>query len=292
MKKFFKKTVAIILSTALVLTANIPAFAMENNSDVYQNTKTYNTVEEIAELYNTNPQAKTFLDNIQNSNSDSELIGVKVQDVFVAETYDENGTVLDSRLLTNSEVKNLENGVSPAISWIDGSGQDYYKLSITLAAYDDGNYYRLYGGSSWSGYASSGNGEQNPSSNDDFIAVSWGGDLPCVSKTAYGVYSDNSSINLPRCLSNPTQGYIWQFAELSNGKYAKDVQANVTLEKSSNTTAETGAILTYIHTYGDTEITISGFTILNNIPVPMVTLSQNSDAWKTEVSVAGLLYEK
>ena len=93
-------------------------------------------------------------------------------------------------------------------------------------------------------------------------------------------------------MSNPTQGYIWQFAELSNGKYAKDVQANVTLEKSSNTTAETGAILTYIHTYGDTEITISGFTILNNIPVPMVTLSQNSDAWKTEVSVAGLLYEK
>ena len=79
--------------------------------------------------------------------------------------------------------------------------------------------------------------------------------------------------------------------ELKNGKYAKDVQVNITLKKPAVLNGEeTGAALTYVHTYKDTTVTFMGYEMVGKIPVPLFRFGSSTAAWKDTISITGLLY--
>lgn len=244
----------------------------------------------------TNQYVHDLLVAAEADNPNQKLVGVQVKEIYVAEKYAEDGSVLESRTLTEEEVKALENGAATASSWIDGIEGEVGKVWYTLAAYDDGTYYRLYGSVSWTGYASLGDKAENPAAGNDFITVSWGGDstllCPTNGKTIYGVYSDNTNIAFnANTIADSVKGFGWEFSELKNGKYAKDVQVNITLKKPAVLNGEeTGAALTYVHTYKDTTVTFMGYEMVGKIPVPLFRFGSSTAAWKDTISITGLLY--
>lgn len=301
MRKGLKKLVAIVLTATMLMSIGMPAFAQETLSDeVYGKVTYYKTEEEVKELCQNNQHVQELLAAAEAENPNQKLVGVQVKEIYVTEKYAEDGSVLESRTLTEEEVKALENGAAVASSWIDGIEGEVGKVWYTLVAYDDGTYYRLYGSVNWTGYASLGDKAENPATGNDFITVSWGGNstlrCPTNGRTIYGVYSDNTNIVFnSNTIAHSAKGFGWEFSELKNGKYAKDIQVNITLEKPTSLSGlETGAALTYVHTYKDTAINFMGFETVTvqgiTIPIPLFQFGSSTAAWKDTISITGLLY--
>lgn len=209
------------------------------------------------------------------------------------ESYDENGIVTECNFLTNKEV---EEAINP-LSGQSFVGDDYTtrgKLTITLAVYKDGDYYRLMGGSSWSGRDNS-NPEGSPAAGRDYIAISWGGggNLQClVAPQMYGSYSDNSSIVFSNTFRNESTGYCWDFYEEQGGKYAKDMHVYASVKKinTENLGEETSAKLTYIHSYNTSNLSINGFYIGSRFVAPSLVISGSSDCVRSEIDVPNITY--
>lgn len=295
MKKLTKKVVSTILIVAMAMSVGMPAFANDENVKPYESVKYYKTEEAITQLRSENDKVNNLLMAIESTEQNLKLIGVQVKEVYVLETKDEQGEIVESRVLNELEVQKLENTPELAISWIDGAGKDLEKLSFTLAAYDDEEYYRLYGSAGWTGYSALGDGEENPAKNNDFIAITWGGDntlkCPTNGKSIYGIYSDDTNIAFNSSKADSYKGMCWEFSELKNNKYAEDIHVNITLEKAANPqNLETAANLIYVHTFKEAAISITGFVEIQEIPVPIISCSASNVYWEDSVAISGLIY--
>lgn len=197
MKYVLKKASAIGLLLAMALCIGTPAFAGNDaENETYAEVSYYSSENEIDILRESNTQVNDFFLQLEDANPNLELVGVVVKSMYMEESYDENGIVTECNFLTNKEV---EEAINP-LSGQSFVGDDYTtrgKLTITLAVYKDGDYYRLMGGSSWSGRDNS-NPEGSPAAGRDYIAISWGGggNLQClVAPQMYGSYSgDRKSV--------------------------------------------------------------------------------------------------
>lgn len=284
-----KKTISTLLIISLLFGNSIPISAAETSSEKdYYSEITYYTGEE---LENITP--------FSIDDSTVELVAAVEQTVFVSETKNDNGEVIDSHLMNEEEVKEyraLLNSPTTCDSTYLGSDNDSKgELTISLQVFRDENKeFRAYGKASWTYGIYDGNTSTTPAVGDDFIALTWGGNgnLVQTSKSINGTYQySGNNISFSRAESNSYQGYCWQFAEKSGAYFMNNLNCYVELGRVNSTLQgkETAIRLTYIHTYQSTTGTVS-FSPSSAGIATSVELSSTPSSWQIEVDIPGINY--
>ena len=236
------------------------------------------------------------------------VMGV-AKSVWVMEEVDEDGSVVDSQLLTKDEMDDY--GISTMsvsnkftqenlFGGGDGStkiGSDKltnYKLTIELTVryYSSSDTYNVIGNANW--ISPDNNVISSPENTAlDFIGITWGGNgaLKAKEKGISGQYGDRKNIVFTRKNSDSYAGYVWQFFEQSDtGSNMTFATANVILEKTANSNGgETNTKFTYIHTYEK----ISASTTIEAGTSGLagsVTVNTTDRTWQVEIDVPEITY--
>lgn len=117
--------------------------------------------------------------------------------------------------------------------------------------------------------------------------------LVAKSQSISGNYYNDEAVSFSRKTSDAYVGYVWQFNEKSGylGKEMELATAKVDLAKvGTSENMETNVKMTYIHTYGVVDASIS-FTITGpNSVAPSLTISESKNQWQIEIDVPGIKY--
>jgi len=222
-----------------------------------------------------------------NSKLNNIFKGVDVtKEVYVYEKFNKDGEITESRLMTNSEVDQLNK--SSLIRDDESKG----KLEITLFVLDDGNSkYKFIGRGHWTGENLI--GKDSPAAGDDFLGLTWGGDGNAFknnNKISEGKYVNGNNMAMSRSESDSYRGYVWQFQEDTATSYMDYAHGEVhVIPAGQIDNEETNVQLTYIHTYQNLVGTISIGASSDGL-APSISLSTVSSQWQIEVDIPGLIY--
>ena len=204
----FKKALSVILAATLCMGCMmVNAISVEKpaTEEPYYSETVYYTGEDLSKVK-----------AVKSENPGESLVGVIEKTVYVSETTDKTGNVVDSHLMTKSEVEEYREGLSN-ITPRDSTliGQDNTKeeaLTISLSVFrQSDNTYKAYGSAKWA--SSGGSTEGKPAVGKDYIAITWGGggDLVQKSKQIAGTYYNGKSVTFSQAKADSYKGYCWQF---------------------------------------------------------------------------------
>lgn len=300
-----KKVLSILLAVIMLLSMSTTAFAADvstaANSADYYNETVYISAEDMIVPYS----AKEL----------GTPIGQVMQTVYVKETFNDDGTLLESRLMNKQEVdaykaeiagrlqsgelvQESSNGVR-SFPADDNTSQG--ELTITLTVYDRGNnVYSGWADAQWTnGIWILPDGEERPSNGKDYLAITWGGNgqFKQQSKSISGSYQyDQGAISFSQAQANSYAGYCWQFDETTwsilTRYYADSIGAHIVIGKTYTTlkNKETAMRLTYIHTYDKLSGTIDFSIDTSGEAAAGVSLTTVEDQWQIQVDISGLIY--
>ena len=315
-----------MISMNVGLTENIDTYTIFSDEEYYSETTYYlNELVYNEHLQKRNsiakPQAKiaqtSLMSEELDEQTDDEFVVATIKKVWVSETVDENGEVADNHLLTKSEIEQLEASslinadsniitasatVVPPIAnqnvYIGGDSTSMYHLDINMTVYRNSstNKYKVSGYAYWDAilvWAWQTN-EAAEEYYHDYMGITWGGEgLYGSDFSISGEYHNNKAVSFSRKTSDSYAGYVWQFKEKSGwlGKEMKEARANVTLEKQGTKQGKyTCAKLTYIHTYGKTNSSLSISADTNPSLAASVAFSTSDKSWQVEISVGNIEY--
>lgn len=299
-----KKLFSLFLMFAVVLQCSITAFAADTqNALPYEQycDKTTQVGNSALSVIN-DQRISNYYEGIQVATG-FEPVSATRQTVYVIDTLDSAGNVVESRLMTNQEVSEynarLSAGQTRANTWVGEDGEDHQggKLSIYLVVYKDSsrNYY-AYGTADWENGVYHG-GVNGPSAGYDFIALTWGGggelkNSSSSDRSISGEYQyDQGAISFSRAQSDTYCGYCWQFDDTKGAYFADyiDCYAKLSQTYSGYLGKETNIRLTYIHTYQAAVGTIS-FEGGSSGAAAGVSLSSCDKQWQLEIDVPSIFY--
>ena len=167
---------------------NTSAYAFTEKNDVYEKI-TYHNAEDLGKI------ASNY--GVMLKNNEKYVKGV-TKEVYVYEKFNKDGEITESRLMTNSEVDQLNK--SSLIRDDESKG----KLEITLFVLDDGNSkYKFIGRGHWTGENLI--GKDSPAAGDDFLGLTWGGDGNAFknnNKISEGKYVNGNNMAMSRSESD------------------------------------------------------------------------------------------
>ena len=234
-----KKLFSLFLMFAVVLQCSITAFAADTqNALPYEQycDKTTQVGNSALSVIN-DQRISNYYEGIQVATG-FEPVSATRQTVYVIDTLDSAGNVVESRLMTNQEVSEynarLSAGQTRANTWVGEDGEDHQggKLSIYLVVYKDSsrNYY-AYGTADWENGVYHG-GVNGPSAGYDFIALTWGGggelkNSSSSDRSISGEYQyDQGAISFSRAQSDTYCGYCWQFDDTKGAYFADYIDSS------------------------------------------------------------------
>lgn len=299
-----KNLLSFFFVCTVLLQSSVTALASDTHNNL-QNTlycdKVTQTGNSIASIFN-NQQIFNYFESIQDTTGFQPVSATR-QTVYIIETLDYSGNVVESRLMTNQEVNEYNArvyaGQLTGNTWVGEDSEEHQggKLSIYLVVYKDNNKnYYAYGTADWENGIYFG-GENGPSEGYDFIALTWGGDgelkLASSSELSFsGRYQYNQGeIEASRANSDSYSGYCWQFNEKKGNYFADYIDCSVKLTKTYSTSRgrETNILLTYIHTYEDAQGSIS-FDAGTSGAAAGVSIANVDRQWQISVEVPGIDY--
>lgn len=312
---------AITLSLTLIGTkANADTYTVYDDGEYYSETTYYLTEsaynkslkETKADTADTKSVTKSA---VSSKDDDSDFVIAATKKVGVYEAADENGNIIESRLLKKSEIEKLNNipessnGIAP-FSYrpldkfpdenkldSDGYSFNYLYIQLKVSYGNESGQYVIRGFASWE-QKLVGVWESNKAAEEsylDFLGISWGGNgnLTAIDKSISGKYYNDNDITYGRTIDEVNCGYVWEFYEKSGflGKEMAHTTAYVTIDnKGIFHNRTTNARLTYIHTYGK----IGGelkLTASNDDSIAAeLTLSETKSSWETIINIPNILY--
>ena len=299
-----KRMLSILLSTVIVFSMSIPVLAEEMPTT------------DISEEYYTETEYISYKDMYTPYSEElGEPIGQVIQTVYVKETFDDNGMILESRLMNKQEADEYKAEVAERLrsgeqvrvapngmqSFPASDSTSQGELTITLTVYKFGaTGYKGLAKAQWtSGVWILPDGEERPSVGKDYLAITWGGngEIKQKSKSISGSYQfDQGDISFSQARSDSYAGYCWQFDEskwvLPARYYTDSINANVVVDKTytAKKDKETTMKLTYIHTFDKVNGTIKFSIDSSGVDAADVTLSTVKDQWQIQVDIPGLVY--
>ena len=301
-----KKTIlSLCLVFVFVMQCSVVAFASENTTNPAQGYYSEQEAQRGDSALSVIDDAETAhrYANIQAQNA-YDIVSATKQTVYVIDSFDDNGVLSESRLMTPREVSHYKSimAANPSLkgnTWVGEDEEEHQggKLSIYLVVYKDTsrNYY-AYGTANWENGIYSG-GVNGPSSGYDFLAITWGGggelkNSSSSDRSISGIYQYNQgNISFSRAQSDTYCGYCWQFNETKGAYFADYIDCYAKLKKTYTTYRgkETNIRLTYIHTYQEAVGTIS-FEGGTSGAAAGVSLSSCNKQWQIEIDVPGIYY--
>lgn len=345
-KTLKRVSIAALTATAVTLSILLPysinkskdIYTLCEDGDYYSETTYYSKESDYKDYINTKTDgvvtktktAKTTTDANLQETDNSEFVVAAVKSVWVAETKDENGKILENRLLNKAEIEKYNKSISndgvnllssgtvidpepddtittsPTIVppdpnvFLGSDSTEMYLLDIDMNVYHntETNEYKITGNAYWEAKLVWASDSYKAAEEYilDYMGITWGGEgLRGNTPIMNGVYHDNTTVNTSRKASNAYAGYIWQFHEKSGwmGKEMKKGTAQVKLSKDGEIQNNyTCAKLTYIHTYQEETISSTiGITVAENPSLAAsITSSVSKCSWQLEISVGGIIY--
>lgn len=253
-----------------------------------------------------------------------EFVSATVQNVWVDETIDSEGRVVDSKLMTKAEIDAYNqistqkqstttvsnNSVNTYSSSADELGRDEtskYRLTIQLIAlYDDtNNVYYAVGYATWkSELVWFWQGEEAAEEGyPDLMSITWGGSktIEATSYSISGYYYNDNPVTFTKLKSDSYEGYVWEFHEKTGflGKEMENALAAILLSPTENIGKSTNIKLTYVHTYDETDITEADISfevgynsnnVLDASAAVQLKLETTTNTWSIEIDVPGIVY--
>lgn len=316
----------LILSVITLLSCFIPIIAKSSTrsqstytittNDGYYAETTYFLTEQAYNNYKNSNESHTYSSrqandtvintkNIYAKNEESEFVIAAVQTVCVYEQSDDDGNITESRLLTSEEKESFETSSNTVSTYavtsetIGSKKESLYYLNINMTVeYNLNNkQYTITGMASWADKLVWAWESYKAAEEDyfDYIGITWGGDRTFVStsQSISGNYYNGNAVNFTRRTSDSYVGYVWQFNEKSGylGKEMEFAMAKINIANIDTfKNKETNAKMTYIHTYGKINGTVSFNYNSNNNAAAGVTLSETEKQWQIEIDVPGIAY--
>lgn len=300
-----KRMLSALLSAVIAFSMSVPAFAEDTPMTDIQN-EYYSETEYIAAEDMRTPYSSEEL---------GEPIGQVIQTVYVRETFDDNGMILESRLMNKQEADDYKAEVAQRLrsgeqvrvapngmrSFPADDSTSEGELTITLTVSKSGSTgYKGKAEVQWTnGIWILPDGEERPSVGKDYLAITWGGkgELKQKSKSISGSYQFNQGdISFSQAKADSYAGYCWQFDEskwvLLTRYYTDSISANVVIDKTydAKRDKETTMKLTYIHTFDKLSGSIEFSADSTGKAAAGVTLSTVKDQWQIQVDISGLVY--
>lgn len=296
-----KKLFATTLLISLILPATAFAAQETKPTDIYCKTTVYHAEQlKDSAVFNNEPLLQN-IEYVKNSTDELNLVKTVQKEYYVSETYSLDGKVLDSHLMTNEEVANLDNEIQPC-TVLGDEEQTKGKLTFTASLYDDdSNNYYIYATADWeNGSWVITDGEEFPAAGKDYIGISWGGGdfFKKTDSNFSGTYQvDGSSISYLTPVNNSYQGICWSFNERKDaGNYRYFADIVYTRAKISPVPVNIGdqsgtatALVKYIHTYDDNNVNIT-FAPSSNGSTVGIDYSGTTNAWAIETDFRELQY--
>ena len=326
---------ALIFGTVAALAAIKPepdSYTVYADDGYYSETTYYLTEEAYNEHSAENAPATTqtrstkqAMSSSQTENDDEQFVVAAEKTVWVEEISDENGALLESKLLSKQEIQDIKyfydknktetvkeetpKIIKPVKAGINtlpeeeigSENQSYYNFTMTaIVRYN--NLLNLYYATTTFSWQDTFTfifdiSKQAETQFRDCVAITWGGDENFVAQEhrIQGTYYDNSAMEYIQCDAEPTLGYAWEFHEQKNvfegNKELKEGIASVTLKKKSSDYKNKQARVkfTYLHTYGALfgEIKVG---IDKNGLEGALTITGSEDYWNMEIAIYGLNY--
>lgn len=322
---FFMIIVSGIISSHKTANANADAdadtYTVYDEDDYYSETTYYlkeeaykNHLQEASEnlqLYSNQLAVNTSVYNALN-NTAEEFVIAATKGVWVSATADENGNIIEERLLKKAEVENIQsinsiqtnNNAQSEINLISNNqvGSDketMYYLEIKMTVYYNTltGQYLVESNASWAAVLVWAWDTDKAAEEfyKDYIGITWGGagTLQATNQTITGTYYNGKAVTFSRMISDSYAGYVWQFNEKSGylGKEMKNATANISLKKQgSNMGKKTNVKMTYIHTYGKINGSLTLGINSNGEAAASLTLSETTKQWQIEIDVPNLDY--
>ncbi len=269
-----KNIVATLLICSLI--SPIAAYASIDDCasiDIYCNEKNYQ-LEENLDVLNDLHSAELIKEDILTSMKENpDLIPVEVvqKEFYLSETYADDGTIVDSHLMTEGEVNELKNNIVPYAGTTDSTTRGKLYFTGTLYQNSSTGGYNLSFRAEWEKgtWIILVDSPDNPSAGNDFIAVDWEGDgkaFKIASSSISGTYQvDGKAVGINQSYKSSYYGIGWDFAERKNssdGKYryfVDTITGNVNLDKVNSGTQgkSAGLNLIYYHTYSDLDYSLT-----------------------------------
>ncbi len=301
LKRFLALTLIILIFTTVEMVTYASEIPAIDDSGEYYSKTVYIAPEDMIVPFSVEEQGKP--------------IGQVIKTVYVKERFNEDGILLESRLMNKAEVDAYKEAVeercqrSEQIQTFSSKsseliGEDYTtegELTITFTVYDLGdNEYRGCANAQWTnGIWILPDGEKRPGNGKDYLAITWGGngELKRKSKSISGNYQfDQGKISFSQAKSDTYAGYCWQFNETKWKSliryYADSIDADVTIKKTYKTqkNKETSMKMTYIHTFDKLSGTVKFEVDKSGAASAGVTLTTVEDQWTVEVDIPGVMY--
>lgn len=240
--------------------------------------------------------------SVNTSDEDIEFVLGAVQTVCVYEQVGTDGNITESRLLTSPEIdgildESISGGFENDTIGVDAESFYYLNISMSVVYNNSSKQYSITGTASWKEEVVSALDSYKAAEEWDFdyIGFTWGGDKALIAKSQEisGNYYNDQKVSFARKTSDAYVGYVWQFKEKSGflGKEMELATAKVDLAKvGTSENKETNVKMTYIHTYGAVDGSVS-FNITENKKIaPSLTLSKTQKQWQIEIDITGIKY--
>lgn len=290
MKKI-KNIFCIILSVMMILSLNLNAFALDNNSNNFaENNNVYYEIQEL-DQNDLDPIVGFFNEEENTFTKDSKNNKVEINSILykrvIKKMYIEKQNNGTEKRLTNNDIdlinkfkliNNLNNSsiIPLGNTFYDGDTKDIYELTISMDVYEldkPGSVgYKVIGVAQWQGppspFVSS---EKEVSNGNDCMSFSWGGEydyeIGSFNRTyiAGDTYKVNKGI-VHDVEGNPNLSRGWAFPEFIQEQlspsavanyYLAEAKAVIALYKPSFSTGTTKLYLRYCHTYSDVDYSFS-----------------------------------
>lgn len=279
-------------------------YSIVSNDEYYAETTYFLTENAYQTSFINTALAKTNSTQVtkSQSNDKDEFVLAISKKVCVYEQTDALCDVVESRLLTKDEITkySTNKSVNVCSSSNDDIGSDteyMYYLTINMAlTYNSSTMqYKITGTATWDDVLVWA-WENNKAAEEffhDYIGITWGGNdtLISSSQSISGIYYGGNAVSFSKKTSNASAGYVWQFKEKSGylGKEMKIATANVQIAKvGALENKQTSARMTYIHTYGTINGSVSINVNSNATIAAGVTLSGTQKQWQVEIDVHGI----
>lgn len=293
---------ALSLSLA-VKSAGADTYTVYADEDYYSESTYFTTESSFNSYLQASSCTAVFSEATETLSNDIEFASAVAQSMWVYETEDESGLVKESRLLSKAEVDEIGNDnasinlLSSSETEIGSDTESYYKLTIVLEVTHNltGGYYSVVGTATWAKILSASTKKSAEENFLDYIGLTWGGNgaFKASSYSASGKYYNGKTATMTRSISDAYSGYVWQFYEKSGylGKELENatVQANISLIGAEQG-KETNAKLTYIHTYGTTDSSVSISLSSNGGLAAGLSFSSSIKSWQIQIDVSGIPY--
>lgn len=259
-----RKIIAFVLISSLLM----PGVAMaetENRNDIVYCETTVITQDELTAPTTTDKKLMQNIMKVQEESPDLNLVKVVQKEVYLSETYDKDGTVLDSHFMTQKEVENFQK--NPQSRTILGDQTEVAgKLTFTATLYDDAsNNYYAYATADWeNGSWIITDGYDFPAAGKDHIVIAWGGNFKRANYQSSGTYQvDGDDIIITTGVNDASRGICWCFDERKtvgyNNYFADEIQTSVKITpKTATNNGRTANIqFIYYHTYENKDLNVS-----------------------------------